>query len=87
MTQRPLRRADIFERSLTDEAVLYDPVDSVMHTLNPVATVIWKLCDGNHTPEDIAREICERYDAGSDKVVKDVQDTIEQLQTKKLLQS
>ena len=49
MTECPSKRADIYERSLTDEAVLYDPVDSVMHTLNPVAAFIWKLCDGRHT--------------------------------------
>jgi pyrroloquinoline quinone biosynthesis protein D len=83
----PSRRGDIYERSLTDEAVLYNPVDSVMHTLNPVAAFIWKLCDGEHTAEDIAQQVCERYDADPDAVVKDVQDTIDQLREKNLLQA
>ena len=87
MVHCPSKRADIYERSLTDEAVLYDPVDSVMHTLNPVAAFIWRLCDGKHTAEGIAREVCERYDADPDAAVKDVQDAIDQLRAKNLLQA
>jgi hypothetical protein len=87
MTERPSKRSDVFERSLEDEAVLYDPSDSVMHTLNPVAVFIWKMCDGKHTPEDIARAVCEVYDADPDAVLKDVESTLDEFRAKKLLQA
>lgn len=87
MTEHPSQRSDVFERSLEDEAVLYDPSDSVMHTLSPVALFIWKMCDGRHTSEDIARAVCEVYDADPDEVLKDVESTLKQFRAKKLLQA
>jgi hypothetical protein len=87
MTERPSKRSDVFERSLEDEAVLYDPVDSVMHTLSPVAAFIWKLCDGKHTSEEIARSVCEVYDADPETALKDVENMLDQFRTKKLFQT
>ncbi|MBI2880758.1 MAG: PqqD family protein [Candidatus Tectomicrobia bacterium] len=82
---RPSRRSDVFDRPLEEEAVLYDPADSVMHTLNATAALIWRLCDGTHTPEEIARGVCEKYDGDPERVLKDVHSTLEQLHRKKLL--
>src|SRR5436309_304107 len=39
-------RTDLIIRDLTDEVVLYDRKTRRAHCLNPIASAVWKLCDG-----------------------------------------
>ena len=86
MTVGPSRRADVFERSLEDEVVLYDSQGSVMHTLNATATAIWMMCDGQHAPEEMAQQFCKHFGIEPDQAHQDVLTTLEQLREKNLRQ-
>ncbi len=57
-----------------------------MHHLNPVAGVIWDLCDGSHTAKEIAEEIVDVLEADQPQVEGDVTKTIEEFQSKGLLE-
>jgi hypothetical protein len=53
--------------------------------LNPVAREIWRLADGRHTVEHIAREISRKFDVPEEKVSDDVRTFIDLLMNYKFL--
>ncbi len=65
-----MRREDVIRKSVDEsETMLYDPQTETIHVLNPSAELIWELCDGEHTPADIAQAIREQY-AGTQEPVR-----------------
>lgn len=57
----PVRKQDIFIQDIGREALLYSVRGKAFHVLNPTARLIWELCDGNHTVEDIEQAIRENF--------------------------
>lgn len=54
--QKPLaRRAGLAVAPLRDETVVYDLQTDKAHCLNPTAAHVWKQCDGENAPAEIAR--------------------------------
>jgi hypothetical protein len=59
-------------REIGDETMLYSADEKAIHVLNPTAKVIWDLCDGKHTVEEMERavkasfSVAEGYDAAAD---------------------
>ncbi len=86
MKENPKKRGDIINEIVEDETVIYDPKNHNVHHLNPVAGVIWDLCDGSHTAKEIADEIVNVLEADPSQVEGDVTKTIEELQSKGLLE-
>ncbi|MCP4366424.1 MAG: radical SAM protein [Planctomycetes bacterium] len=83
--EKPKRRTDIINEDVEDETVIYDPKSHNVHHLNPIAGVIWVLCDGNHTTKQITEEIVAVLDAEPSQVERDVTKIIEDFQGKDLL--
>lgn len=83
--QMPKRREGLIERELPEELILYDPETDRAFLLNRTSAAIWDLCDGQHSAEQIAREIAEHLSAPLTKVVEDVQQTIARLQRNRAL--
>lgn len=44
-----------------DELVLHDQKKQKVYTLNPVATLIWSLCDGAHTVDQIVVTVKSQF--------------------------
>ena len=86
MGKFPMRREDISSQRLGDEVVLYDAMGDAVHVLNPTAQLIWELCDGEHSIEDMEAAIRKDFsvDPGED-LVGDIQRAIDELKGKKLL--
>ncbi len=57
----PCQKPDIICKSAGLETLLYDPARDVVHILNPTALAVWDLCDGQHTPAQIAAELRARF--------------------------
>lgn len=57
----PRRRTDVLELDMGDGFILYDDETSLVHHLNPSAALIWHICDGSGSIEDIAVDIAEEY--------------------------
>ena len=58
MSERPqARTTGVLTESLGDELVVYDSVTRSAHCLSADAACVWALCDGQRTPEDMAREL------------------------------
>lgn len=58
---RPCKSAEVLELDMGDGAILYDNDARLVHHLNPSATLIWQLCDGSGSAEELARDIAEEF--------------------------
>jgi Coenzyme PQQ synthesis protein D (PqqD) len=74
--RRPLRREGVWLRATSDENAVYDPVTKGLHLLNETARAIWELCDGDTTPDEMVRAICEVSGLPAEVVTEDVQRTL-----------
>lgn len=80
------KRTDLLVEEIEDEVVIYDPRTHRVHHLNPMASIIWELFDVSVSPQEIVKEIVDSLNAESQKVEKDVQETLKHLQEKGLLE-
>ncbi len=80
------KKSHILSEGLDDEKALYDPKTQNTYALNPMATVIWDLCDGEHTPAQIAEEILSVLEADPSRVLSDVIRTVNDFFEKDLVE-
>ena len=62
----PRARVDCLSRELDDEVVIYDPQRHEGHCLNSTAAAVWKLCNGNNSPSQIAGIVSRQLSARVD---------------------
>jgi hypothetical protein len=55
-------RQDLKTKRVSGDLVLYDPSNSSVHMLNATAANVFQLCDGSHTPEEMAKSLVESFD-------------------------
>jgi hypothetical protein len=79
-------RQDLVAKQVGAESILYDSTNKGIHVLNMTAAKIFQLCDGSHTPEEIAEALEGSFD-GVDRVqaYKDVKRTLDVLEAKHLV--
>jgi PqqD family protein of HPr-rel-A system len=58
---RPRRSADVLDLDMGDGLVLFHTGSSVVHHLNPTAALVWHLCDGSGTVEELSADIAAEY--------------------------
>jgi PqqD family protein of HPr-rel-A system len=68
-----------------DELILYDHDQSLVHHLNPSAAILWRLCDGEATVAQLAREIGEELGVDVDQVARQADGAIAELDALGLL--
>ena len=82
--ERPKRRT-IDAVKLEGETTLHDLQAKKMYVLNPTASLIWDLCDGDHTLGEITSEIQKRFNNQDEDIQRDVSRTIKRLTGQGLL--
>lgn len=83
----PKRRADILVEGSADEAMLYQPDRDELHVLNPTAQLIWELCDGSHSVNDMVGAVRSRFAAPPEvNILVDVERTVAEFREKQLLE-
>jgi hypothetical protein len=73
---RPLPRPDLTTAELDGETVVYDPSNGQVHQLNATATLVWSLCDGERSVDDLARLVAESYAIPLDEARGDVAELV-----------
>jgi hypothetical protein len=74
---KPVRKEGIFIQDIGRETLLYSDKEKLIHVLNPTAKLIWELCDGMHTVEDMERTIRESFSLSREHdVMGDIQRTL-----------
>jgi coenzyme PQQ synthesis protein D (PqqD) len=58
---KPRRLESLEVNEADDGLVVYDPARDQVHHLNPSAAVIFDLCDGSRSVEDIAAVLADVY--------------------------
>ncbi len=82
---RPTRRADAIEESDGDGTIVKIPGGRPGVSLNPSAEMIWLLCDGSRTREEIQAELAAHFEGQETQIRHDVRATLESFRTQGLL--
>jgi SynChlorMet cassette protein ScmD len=72
----------VLREEFDDWAVLFDPDTSHSYGLNPVSVFIYKRLDGQHTVEDILRELRSACQNTPDELATEVQQFLDDLVAK-----
>ena len=84
---RPLRRTDITAKDIGDETLLYSAEEEAIHVLNPTAKLIWELCDGEHSLEEMDQALRASFAVPEEhNVARDIRRTLEVFASKGLLE-
>ncbi len=65
--------------ALDGETVLLHPTRNIIIYSNQTGTLIWQLCDGQRTVDDIVEILSAAYPESKDEIVADVSQTIQML--------
>lgn len=83
----PIKRAEILELDMGDGFIVYNHESNLVHHLNPSASIMWQLCDGDVTVGDLALEIAEEYQLDQERVRHEVAGLIGELDTLGLVEN
>ena len=72
-TIRPRARPDVTVTDIDDEIILYDPSDGSTHALNLTGALVWDLCDGTRTLEEIADTVADDFGRPREQTRPDVE--------------
>ena len=76
----PKRAANLASRVLKGEAIIMNPVDSSLFSLNETATAIWEAADGRTTLQEIVdRDLCPQFDVDRDSALRDAEQLVQAL--------
>ena len=73
----PRRRGDLKVQTLDGETVVLDQRLLQIHRLNSTATYVWLACDGQQSPQKIARKIQRRFHIDAPAALRDVNTALE----------
>lgn len=84
---KPVRNRGIVIQDIGRETLLYSAEGKVIHVLNPTAKLIWELCDGAHTMENMEQAIRASFSvSGKHDVAGDILRTLEIFKNKGVLE-
>ncbi len=83
---RPRRREGVLDIDMGDGFILFDESSSLVHHLNPSATLIWQLCDGTGTVADLAGDIAAEYGLDEPTIRSQVAEVIAEFDALELVQ-
>lgn len=84
--KNPKIKSGVYIRELKNEKAIYDKQTGNVHFINPTASFIFDLCDGNHSKEDIIAQLQDNYDVSRETATKDVEDVLNDLKEKEILE-
>ena len=75
-SNRPLRQPDYFLEKLDNEILLYHPGKTRALYLNEMASVVWELCNGERTADEIAELLREAFPEAAETIGDEVESTL-----------
>lgn len=87
-----MNNTDIFKQNedclledMDGEMLLYNPTSSVTLHLNGPSAIVWQLCDGERSAEEIISLVKEAYPEQSEQIEEDVASVIDDLSERSVL--
>ena len=75
---KPVRQAGFQLEIMDDKFLLYHPGGTQIIQFNQTAAVVWQLCDGQRTVDDIIHLLQEAYPESAVEIDADVQEVLNQ---------
>jgi hypothetical protein len=75
---KPRQQRGFRLETLESELLLYDPGQTKTIYLNPTASLIWQMCDGKHTVDEIIALLQESYPDAAEGIPRDVAAALDQ---------
>lgn len=75
----PKQCAGFLIEKMDGEMVLFHPARNIIIHSNETAALIWQMCDGNNTVQDIVDILSGAYPDARAQIAKDVPETIQKL--------
>ena len=82
----PTPHADVHYSLVDKEAVLLNLNDGMYHSLNSLGTLIWTLCDGKRSLQEILTSVCAQYDVSEETARHDLLQLMTQLNQEGLVE-
>ena len=79
LDDKPIRNESCHMEELDDEVLLYNPTNNKTLYVNKSASVIWQLCNGEQTTEEIISMIQKAYPGDKEGLQRDILDTLNSL--------
>ena len=76
--QLPSPRTDLLERPIGSELALFDVEKGIVHTLNPSATVVWRVLRASAEQKDLVEALQEAFGIDGGEAEKGVEDALGQ---------
>ena len=73
---KPRRTQNYRLEMLDGELLLYEPGETKILYCNQTASLIWQLCDGTHTKEEITAFLKKGYPEVAETIASDVDETL-----------
>jgi hypothetical protein len=83
--QKPRRREGAISRSAADATIVLDTRRGTYFTLDEVGTVVWDLCDGTRTLDEIVAAVTEAYEVAPDQAEADIRQLLDELAAEELV--
>ncbi len=80
----PVQNPDVAFRVIDGAAVLVGSGEPLLYWLNPVATRIWELADGQRDLSAIARTLCEEFEVDLETSLRDAGEMVDAFTAKQL---
>jgi coenzyme PQQ biosynthesis protein PqqD len=79
-SQIPQRQDGYRLEMIENEVLLFNPGQAQILYFNPSAAVIWQLCDGERTVQEITDLLTEAYPDAARDIAQDVESTLSSLE-------
>ncbi len=77
---------DLIKKRVGKDLALCSPAGTELHVLNETAAKVFQLCDGSHTPEDMAETLVESFNGVKyDRAYEDVKKILIMLEEKDIV--
>ncbi len=77
MSQRPRRKPDYCLEAIDNELLLFHPARAQILYCNETASLIWQLCDGQRSSEDIITLLVAAFPQTAEVIAADVVSTLQ----------
>lgn len=77
-SKNPKQRPDFRLEPLDGELLLYHPGQTQIMYCNDTASLVWQLCNGQHSVPEIIKLLSEAYPEAADAIAADVESTLQQ---------
>lgn len=82
---RPAGRSDLLLRPVDEDLLLYDTFSDEVILLNGSAALVFELCDGTRTADEIAEEVARPFGRDAGRVARDVRSVLAEFAASGLL--